>query len=87
MAMQANFGESLKVVGSSEALGNWDVSRSPSMTWTDGDVWRLELALPPGEQIHFKVSIVPVRICEHFLGEVIRSALLSSFACNAVRED
>ncbi len=68
MTMQANFGESLKVVGSNEALGNWDVSRSPSMTWTDGDVWRLELALPPGEQIHFKVSIVLVPICEPFLG-------------------
>ena len=55
MAMQANFGESLKVVGSNDALGNWDVSSSPSMTWTDGDVWRLELALPAGEQVHFKV--------------------------------
>jgi len=68
MAAQANFGESLKVVGSNEALGNWDVSRSPSMTWTDGDVWRLELALPPGEQIHFKVRDVPVRICGPILG-------------------
>ena len=53
--MQANFGESLKVVGSSDALGGWDVSKSPSMTWTDGDVWCLELEIPAEEeQIHFK---------------------------------
>ncbi len=55
--VQANFGENLKVVGSSDVLGGWDVSKSPSMTWTDGDVWCLELEIPAEEeQIHFKAG-------------------------------
>lgn len=49
-----NFGDCLKVVGSSEALGAWDAASAPLMTWGEGDVWTLLRPLPPGEH-EFKV--------------------------------
>lgn len=53
--MQVSFGESHKVVGGHPSLGNWDVTNAPLMQWNDGNVWTLEVQLPEGSDIEFKV--------------------------------
>ena len=52
---QAAFGESLKVVGSSQDLGAWDIAAAPNMSWTDGHVWALDLELPEGADFEYKI--------------------------------
>lgn len=37
----------LQIVGSSKALGEWDVAAAPTLSWTPGDVWTWEAALYP----------------------------------------
>lgn len=56
--MQAAFGEGLKVVGSSGAIGAWEISAAPDMRWTDGNVWALDLNLP--QQAGFEYKLVHV---------------------------
>lgn len=65
--MQVNYGESVKLVGSGSALGDWDVSAAPEMRWTDGDVWVAELELPAEEDVHFKVGHSRRRRCPQLL--------------------
>ena len=55
--MQVSFGESHKVVGGHPSLGDWDVSNAPQMQWNDGNVWTLEVQLPAGSDIEFKVTV------------------------------
>ena len=52
---QVNYGESVKLVGSSPELGDWDVDRAPELSWTEGDVWTTSVELAPGSDVHFKV--------------------------------
>lgn len=54
--VQVSYGESHKVVGGHPSLGDWDVSNAPQMQWNDGNVWTLEVQLPEGSDIEFKVS-------------------------------
>lgn len=54
--MQVSFGESHKVVGGHPSLGDWDVSNAPQMQWNDGNIWTLEVQLPEGSDIEFKVT-------------------------------
>jgi len=56
MIEQVSFGESHKVVGGHPCLGDWDVSNAPQMQWNDGNVWTLDVQLPEGSDIEFKVS-------------------------------
>ena len=89
-ATQANFGENLKVVGSSDALGGWDVSKSPSMTWTDGDVWCLDLVLQAGEHVHFKAGLrqfLIAMLSGLFISTVYRLPLAYHMVSRAVCKD
>ncbi len=52
---QVAFGETHKLVGAHPHLGGWNPDAAPSMSWSDGDVWTLDLDLPPGEDLEFKV--------------------------------
>ncbi|KAL4440564.1 hypothetical protein ABPG75_003565 [Micractinium tetrahymenae] len=54
---QLPFGQVLKVVGGHYALGEWEISDAPEMSWSEGDVWMLVLDLPAGEH-EFKVAAV-----------------------------
>ena len=56
MIQQVSFGESHKVVGGHPCLGDWDVSNAPQMQWNDGNVWTLDVQLPEGSDIEFKVK-------------------------------
>ncbi|KAK9843475.1 hypothetical protein WJX81_004522 [Elliptochloris bilobata] len=49
------FGEGLKVVGSLEELGSWEVAAAPAMHWTDGDWWNVDVTLPAGEAFEAKL--------------------------------
>eukprot|EP00775_Hariotina_reticulata_P004981 gene4981-5223_t len=51
-----NFGDCLKVIGSSDEFGAWDAAAAPLMTWGEGDVWSLVKPLGPGEH-EFKVVV------------------------------
>eukprot|EP00884_Botryococcus_braunii_P016021 jgi/Botrbrau1/3101/Bobra.0070s0085.1 len=44
----AQFGQAVRVVGSGEELGSWNPSNAPGMVWSEGDIWKLTLDLPPG---------------------------------------
>ncbi len=52
------FGEHLRVVGSHEALGGWEVGRAPALEWSEGHVWTATLDLPAGEEMEYKFVIV-----------------------------
>lgn len=42
------FGATMKVVGDSDALGNWEVENGVEMQWSPGDVWTAFVFLRPG---------------------------------------
>ncbi len=44
---RCEFGQHIALVGSDEFLGDWDVQRGVPMNWQDGDVWTVDLELPP----------------------------------------
>ena len=44
---RCEFGQHIALVGSDEYLGDWDVQRGVAMNWQDGDVWTVDLELPP----------------------------------------
>ncbi|KAF8062687.1 Papln [Scenedesmus sp. PABB004] len=50
------FGDYLKVVGSSPELGAWMSAGAPTMVWGPGDVWHLTVPLGAGEH-SFKVVV------------------------------
>mmetsp|Transcript_12590 Transcript_12590/g.32260 ORF Transcript_12590/g.32260 Transcript_12590/m.32260 type:complete len:421 (+) Transcript_12590:1-1263(+) len=54
LTQQVDFGEGLRLVGGDAALGSWDVSSGPNMTWGEGHVWRTALRLPVGTSCEFK---------------------------------
>lgn len=43
---RCEFGQNLSLIGSSSALGEWDLQSCTNMHWSDGDIWRAELNLP-----------------------------------------
>ncbi|GAQ88582.1 glycoside hydrolase family 13 protein [Klebsormidium nitens] len=53
-----NFGEEVKVVGSAEQLGNWDINRAPMLKWTEDHWWRAELNLPTDQVVEYKVILL-----------------------------
>ncbi|GLC38553.1 hypothetical protein PLESTB_001738900 [Pleodorina starrii] len=52
---RVNFGEVLRVVGSSSLLGDWSADRGLQLTWTEGDVWTAELPISAG---HYEFKCV-----------------------------
>lgn len=62
----AEFGESMKVVGAADGLGAWDVNEAPNLEWGKGDVWSLDLELPPGD---YEFKCVKVRVDGSYLWE------------------
>jgi hypothetical protein len=45
---RVHFGQDICIVGSSEALGNWDPSRGVGLRWSEGDVWEVEFEVSAG---------------------------------------
>lgn len=48
------WGDRIAVVGQDQVLGSWQPGQSVALSWSEGDIWRAEVVLPPG--VHeFKV--------------------------------
>lgn len=57
---QITFGEELRLVGSHAKLGAWDMSKSLTLTWGEGDVWTTEdIELPVDGVFIYKYAVVP----------------------------
>ena len=54
---QVAFGESHKIVGGHPSLGSWDVGAAPFMHWSDGNIWTLDIDVPAGQGLEFKVCL------------------------------
>jgi hypothetical protein len=44
-------------VGDAEALGGWQLEAAPVMAWSEGDDWRVAVALPVGAPVEYKFAI------------------------------
>lgn len=51
------FGQSLRLVGSDEAMGGWEIDSAVDMTWSEGHVWTADVALPVGATAEFKLVL------------------------------
>ena len=43
-------------MGNVAELGGWKIDDAPSMEWNEGSFWTLDLELPAGSDLEFKVS-------------------------------
>ena len=61
--LRVQFGEHLRIVGSEESLGGWEIEKAPEMTCSeDGSVWSANLELSPSKQMEYKlVHVIPGR--------------------------
>ncbi|KAH7648237.1 glucan 1 [Cryptosporidium bovis] len=58
---ETKFGQDLRVVGNIKELGDWDVEKSLSMTWTEGSFWTVSVKILPTnntENIEYKYILV-----------------------------
>jgi len=51
------FGDSLCVVGGTDALGNWSPDSCVPMDWTEGDNWKAKVQLPVMEDVEYKYIV------------------------------
>jgi len=55
IVVQVAYGEAHRIVGGHPSLGNWNVDAAPQMSWSEGDVWTLDINVPEGTDLEFKV--------------------------------
>lgn len=55
--LQVNFGQEVKLVGSHEALGAWQLDKAVAATWSEGHQWSASVELPAGAQLEFKFVV------------------------------
>ncbi|CAG9317362.1 unnamed protein product [Blepharisma stoltei] len=55
------FGEKILITGSSEILGNWDVSSALELEWSPGNIWKISLPIPEGQLSDFEYKYVCVK--------------------------
>lgn len=65
---RCSFGQELAIVGSGEALGNWDVKNAKRMQWTDGDVWQVEFEVSTGPEVEMEYKYI---VKNHSDGKVL----------------
>lgn len=60
MKKTINFGEELRLTGSHSKLGTWNMSKSLTLNWGEGDVWTSDdIELPVDGVFIYKYAIVP----------------------------
>jgi hypothetical protein len=57
MCVQVHFGQQILLVGSSEALGGWELAGALPLTWGEGHVWRATVALPADATFEYKFVV------------------------------
>ena len=43
---RCNFGQHVRIIGSAQQLGAWELEGALPMQWTEGDVWTADVSLP-----------------------------------------
>lgn len=76
ITLSISFGEHLCLAGSCEELGSWNVENAPKFQWTNGDLWVVDLELPPATRAEFKIVHVIPSTGEH----------IWEYTCNRVLE-
>ena len=51
---KAEFGQRIRIVGASPALGAWDQNASPELEWSEGHMWHAKISLPRGSVHEYK---------------------------------
>ena len=65
---QITFGEELRLVGSHAGMGSWDLNKSLTLNWGEGDVWTTEdVELPVDGVFIYKYAVVPAGTPEQVL--------------------
>ncbi len=49
------FGQSLKIVGGTASLGNWEASTGCTLEWTEGNNWKGSAEVEAGSDVEFKL--------------------------------
>ena len=50
---ELDYGDEMCVVGSAVELGAWNPDAALALRWTEGNVWRGELAVPAGGAVEY----------------------------------
>jgi len=58
LKFHAEFGQSLKIIGSCPALGSWDLSHAATMFWGPNDVWTTEIAVDKSSVLEYKYVLM-----------------------------
>lgn len=59
----------MKLVGSGPKMGEWNVERSPAMSWSDGNVWTASVSLDVGDEVSYKVIKALNASCSLFIAQ------------------
>lgn len=51
-----NMGENVKIIGSIEELGNWNILKAIKMNWSEGNFWNLDIKLPTSFQYKYIIT-------------------------------
>ncbi len=51
------FGDTVLLCGSHASLGAWDVAGAATLSWTEGDVWQAQVALPQEGRLEMKFLV------------------------------
>eukprot|EP00210_Caulerpa_lentillifera_P006127 g5854.t1 len=55
---RANYGQQLKLIGTTFHFGSWSISRCPAMIWHKDDIWKRTLDLPVEHIYEYKYIVV-----------------------------
>ncbi|KAK9802867.1 hypothetical protein WJX72_002038 [[Myrmecia] bisecta] len=58
LTFHAEYGQRLRVVGSHEHLGAWQLIDGPELHWSDGDRWHVDVQLPAGSVYEYKYVLL-----------------------------
>ena len=85
-----SFGEELRLVGSHAGMGSWDLNKSLTLNWGEGDVWTTrDVELPVDGVFIYKYAVVPAGTLEQVLewqegnSQVLTLALTTTRDCGS----
>eukprot|EP00884_Botryococcus_braunii_P010877 jgi/Botrbrau1/19791/Bobra.0124s0039.1 len=58
LGYHTEFGQSIRVVGSDPALGEWRLEKAAQMSWSEGDMWKASVKLQGGQVYEYKYALV-----------------------------
>jgi len=58
LKFHAEYGQSLKVIGSCSSLGSWNLSQAPTMLWGPNDVWSVVINVDQSSVLEYKYVLL-----------------------------